>query len=199
MTKIKICGLSKGEHAAYVNEAMADYAGFVFAKSRRQVSFSEAAVIRRALRPEIAAVGVFVDEEPERVSEAVQAGIIDLVQLHGQENEEYLQQLRRLVSVPIIQAVKVRRLSDIEEACSGSADFLLLDSGAGGSGEVFDWNLVHTITKPFFLAGGINSQNVEQGIRLLRPYGVDVSSGVETTGEMDRKKVLELVRRVRHE
>lgn len=198
MTKVKICGLSKEEHAAYVNEAMPDYAGFVFAKSRRQVSVQQAATLRKTLHPQVEAVGVFVNEEPEWVAEIVREGIIQLVQLHGQEDEAYLDRLRRLISVPVIKAVKVKAVSDIEEACGSTADFLLLDNGAGGTGQTFDWSLIPPIKKPFFLAGGLDCQNVEAGIRLMHPYGVDVSSGVETEGEKDRKKILELVRRARH-
>lgn len=198
MTKIKICGLSKICHIDYVNEAKPDYIGFVFAKSKRQVSLDTAWTLRQALNKHIKAVGVFVNEPLENIVNIVRSQIIEVVQLHGNEDETYIKSLKQIIKVPVIKAVKVEKSLDIEKAQECSADFLLLDSGAGGTGQCFDWDLIKKVTKPFFLAGGINVTNVEMGIKCLNPYGIDVSSGVEKGGEKSREKILEFIRRVRN-
>ncbi|MDQ7093203.1 phosphoribosylanthranilate isomerase [Desulfosporosinus sp. PR] len=196
--KLKICGLFRACDIDYVNEAGPDYIGFVFAKSRRQVTAEWAEAMRTRLKPGIIAVGVFVNEPLRNVARLLQDNIIDMAQLHGDENEDYLRQLKALTGKPIIKAVRVTSHQDIEDAGQSLADFLLLDSGTGGTGESFDWNQVGSVKKPFFLAGGLKAGNIEQAIKATRPYAVDLSSGVETDGNKDRSKILEIVRRMRN-
>lgn len=198
MTKIKICGLSKMCHIDYVNEARPEYIGFVFAKSKRQVNLKTAWTLRQALNRDITAVGVFVNEPLENIVNIVRNQIIQVVQLHGNEDEAFIKNLKSMITVPVIKAVKVEKALKIENAEECSADFLLMDSGAGGTGQCFDWDLIKKVSKPFFLAGGINVTNVNRGINNLNPYGVDVSSGVEVDEEKNREKILEFVRRVRN-
>ena len=201
MTKIKICGLRREEDIAYVNECKPDYAGFVFAESRRQVTKEQAKKLRALLVPEINAVGVFVNEEIETIAELVQEGVIDVIQLHGDETEAYIERLRwRVGDATIIKAVRVATKEDVVECDKTSADYLLFDSRSleayGGTGKTFDWQLIKDISKPFFVAGGINSENVEEAIKMLHPFAVDVSSAVETAGYKDRKKIVEIVEKV---
>ena len=206
MAKIKICGLRRVEDIAYVNQCKPDYIGFVFAGSRRRVTKEQAKELRVLLNPDIMAVGVFVNEAPRIIAELVQEGIIDMVQLHGEEDEEYIKQLKSLIKdAVIIKAVRVAGEEDILRAQELSADYLLFDTfsqtGYGGTGECFDWKLLQNvekkITKPFFLAGGINCENVEKALAMCSPFGVDVSSAVETNGYKDSEKILAMVNKVR--
>jgi len=201
MAKIKICGLSRPIDIDMANEAHPDYIGFVFAGSRRQVSEEKALELKQRLRPEIPAVGVFVNEEPGTIIRLCQAGIIDLVQLHGDEDEAYLLELRKQIAKPVIKAIRVRTGEDIERAKAMSCDFLLLDAYReeeyGGSGISFDWSVIKGMTKPFFLAGGINIGNVNQAITLTEPYCIDISSGVETDGHKDGEKIRKIIEKVR--
>ena len=210
MRKIKICGLFRDCDIDYVNEAMPDYIGFVFAKSRRQVSREWAETMRSRLKSEITPVGVFVNEPLANVVQLLKDNIIAMAQLHGDENETYIQALKTLTHKPIIKAVRVLSQQDIVGAQDTLADFLLLDNGAGGTGESFDWSLVSQAKhqkenqketkkqKPFFLAGGLKAETIEQAITATSPYAVDLSSGVETNGLKDRDKILEIVRRMRN-
>ena len=202
MRKIKICGLFRDCDIDYVNEAIPDFIGFVFAKSRRQVSEGWAETMRPRLRSEITPVGVFVNHPLTKVARLLNDNIIAMAQLHGDENETYIRQLKTLTNKPIIKAVRVLSQQDIEGAQLTAADFLLLDNGTGGTGESFDWSLVSKAKKqkqkPFFLAGGLKTDNLEQAISATSPYAVDLSSGVETDGMKDREKIIEIVRRMRN-
>jgi len=195
--KIKICGLFRQEDIEAVNEAQPDYIGFVFAKSRRQVSADAAKLLKSKLSKEIKAVGVFVDPSEEEVIRLFDDGVIDLAQLHGKEDNSFVELLKKETGHKIIKAVKVECTEDILTAQAIPADYLLLDHGTGGTGEAFDWNLVQGCRKPFFLAGGIDLNNLEQAIRTVRPYAVDLSSGAETDGLKDRTKIIEIVRKTR--
>lgn len=200
MVKIKLCGLTRPCDIIAVNEAKPDYIGFVFAKSRRQVTPEQAAALKAALSPEIQSVGVFVDATMDEIAALLQKGIIDIAQLHGHETEADIAALKRLVPrAKIIKAIRVETSDDIAAWQTSSADFLLLDNGAGGTGKVFDWKQIPKMGKPFFLAGGLHRDNVLEGIRQTSPYAVDVSSGIETDGLKDRDKILEIVRMVRNE
>lgn len=197
-SRIKICGLSRPCDIDYVNAAGPDYIGFVFAKSRRQVSVGQAKALKEKLDPGICAVGVFVNERPEAIAGLVWDGVIDMVQLHGQEDETYIDKLRKLLSsspVAIIKAFSVKTSEDVEKACQSSADYILLDHGAGGTGHSFDWNLVRTVKRPFFLAGGLGPDNIERACG-TGAYALDVSSGVETDGFKDREKINLLINTV---
>lgn len=192
MTRIKLCGLSRNEDIMAANELMPDYIGFVFwDRSRRYVEPEKAAELRKILAEGISAVGVFVDTRPERISELVTSGIIDIVQLHGHESEEYIDALRRLTHAPIIRAL---RFGEVRDTC---ADYLMIDSGMG-TGKTFDWSGIE-IARPYFLAGGLDPKNVRKAIRTLHPFAVDVSSGIESEGVKDMDKMTAFVRAVREE
>lgn len=199
MTKIKLCGLKRDCDIAYVNELTPEYIGFVFwQKSKRYVTPQNAALLRKQLNPQIVPVGVFVNEEPEVIADLVKQNVIEAVQLHGTENEEYLRTLRKYVNCPVIQAFQVKSETEIEKANTSSADYILLDSGVG-SGERFDWSLLQRIERPYFLAGGLDSSNVKTAIQQLHPYAVDASSSLETDGYKDAAKMKAFVTAVREQ
>lgn len=193
--KIKICGLYRREDIALVNEALPDYAGFVlnFPKSHRNISLDAAEKLVQNLNPKIQSVGVFVDAPIDYIEEAAKRGIIDIVQLHGNENADYIAELKKRVSLPIIRAVKVDG-SEIEPL---GADFLLLDSGKG-TGKQFDHALIspEKIPVPFFIAGGITPETIPDLAR-FKPFGADISGGVETDKIKDREKILAAVKAAR--
>ncbi|MDD5900485.1 MAG: phosphoribosylanthranilate isomerase [Lachnospiraceae bacterium] len=198
MTKIKLCGLKRMCDVEWANELLPDYIGFVFAaKSKRYVTPEQASELKACLHPKVKAVGVFVNEAPERIAELCKNGIIDVVQLHGNEDEAYIGQLRMLTGAPVIQAFQVAAERDVVRAGASSAEFVLLDSG-GGTGTVFDWELLKSMKRPYFLAGGLTPQNVGEALMLLRPYGVDASSSLETDGVKDKEKMTDFVRAVRN-
>lgn len=191
--KIKLCGLSRAEDIAAANRLLPDYIGFVFAKkSRRYVSPERAAELKALLDPRITAVGVFVNETPENIANLLESGIINAAQLHGDEDEEYIKTLRRLTGQTLIQAFRVTDAGDVGAVMSSSADLVLLDSGAG-TGSVFDWELIRTVKRRYFLAGGLDSRNVGEAIETLHPWAVDVSSGIETNGIKDEKKMADFI------
>lgn len=196
MVAIKLCGLTRRCDAVWANECRPEYVGFVFARSRRCVRDEQAAQLRQVLRPDIEAVGVFVNEPIDHIAALVQRGIIQLVQLHGTEDASYVQALRRAVSVPIIQAYSIHCRDDMKKALQSTAEFILLDHGAGGTGQPFDWTLICSVNRPYFLAGGLSPDTAADAVR-LRPYGVDVSSGIETNGVKDREKMRAFVSQVR--
>lgn len=193
MVKVKFCGLKRPCDIAWANELQPDYAGFVFAGKKRRVSDDQAVALRRELDPSIPAVGVFVDDTPEHIESLVRAGTI---QLHGGEDEAYIESLRRQVQVPIIKAFSIARKDDVEKARRSPADYVLLDHGKGGTGEVFDWALLAQIDREYFLAGGLNPDNAEKAAA-LGPYALDVSSGIETDGVKDKEKMKLFMARVR--
>lgn len=196
--KIKICGLMTLEDVAAVNAAKPDYAGFVLAKSRRRISREHARLLRMELDPSIRAVGVFVNELPQIVAGYLEDGIIDIAQLHGQEDETYIYRLRFLTGEPVIQAFSVESAADLEKAEQSSADLILLDHGSGGTGGKFAWELLEPVRRHYLLAGGITPDNVEEAVQRYHPFGIDVSSGVETGGKKDAGKIMEIVRRIRN-
>lgn len=197
MAKINLCGLSRPEDIAAANALKPDFVGFVFAASRRQVTPEAALRLRRLLDPAIPAVGVFVDEAPDRVADLLNRGVIQIAQLHGREGEEDLARLRTLApGRPLWQAFRLRQPEDAAPANASSADSILLDSGRG-SGEAFDWALLSAIRRPYFLAGGLGPETVADALCTLRPYGVDVSSGVETDHKKDAEKMAAFVAAVR--
>lgn len=196
-TKVKLCGMTRPEEILVVNKLKPDYVGFVFwPKSKRALTRDRAQELREMLSPDIPAVGVFVDEDPEVILSLVGAGIIQVVQLHGHETEETLNWLRERTDVPLWKAFKVRGPEDVAAANASSADLVLLDNGYG-TGEPFDWTLMKDVRRPFLLAGGLTPENAEDAIGRFRPYGLDVSSGIETDGVKDPEKMTEFVRRVR--
>jgi phosphoribosylanthranilate isomerase len=199
MTKIKLCGLSGIEEIEAANELKPEYIGFVFApKSRRYVTPEKAAELKKQLSGEIQAAGVFVNEAVEKIAELLNDHIIDIAQLHGDEDEDYIKRLRQLTGKPIIKAFQVKSEKEIADAEQCSADYILLDSGAG-TGTVFDWNILKKIDRPYFLAGGLSAGNVGKAVRELHPFAVDVSSGIETDRRKDKEKMAAFVAAVRKE
>lgn len=198
MTKIKICGLSRLCDIDYVNMTMPDYIGFVFApRSKRYVSPSQAAQLKARLSPCIKAAGVFVDEEAENILDIAGRGIIDIIQLHGSEDDHYISKLKAVSDVPIIKAFSIKSKKDIQTAVLSSADYILLDNGAGGTGDTFNWSLISGVSRPYFLAGGLTPNNVEQAVAINHPFAVDASSGVETDGVKDFNKIKAFIDTVR--
>jgi indole-3-glycerol phosphate synthase/phosphoribosylanthranilate isomerase len=249
-TKIKICGIKSFKDIGYVNEAMPDFIGFVFAKGKRHVDFNRAYLLKAELDKRIKAVGVFVNEDVDFIKKCCTVGVIDIIQLHGDEDEEYIRQLKISISKPIIKAFRVKSTpanktnpnSEILKSqsvdlaspnentaltndfansenidneadsqkpnsllfpskLSDLIDFPLFDtfseSAYGGTGESFNWELVRNYEKPFFLAGGLNIDNIEKAISVAAPFCVDISSGVETNGIKDRQKINDIVKMVR--
>lgn len=198
MVKIKLCGLSRPRDIEVVNELRPEYIGFVFApKSRRYILPQRAKELRQLLAPGIRAVGVFVNEKPEYIARLLAEEVIDIAQLHGKENEAYLARLRKLTGAALIQAFPINSPQDVKAAQESTADMLLLDSGPGGTGSAFDWTLLRELRRPYFLAGGLTAENAAQAVGFLHPYGVDVSSGIETGGKKDPCKMEQFVRAVR--
>ena len=198
MTKIKLCGLTRPEDIEAANELRPNFVGFVFApKSRRYVAPDAALALRRRLAPGIRAVGVFVKEAPETIADLRARGIIDVAQLHGGEDADDVAALRRLTDAPILQAFRIDGEPDLQRARESAADWVLLDNGAGGTGTAFDWSLLKDMDRPYFLAGGLDPENVGEAVATLHPYGVDVSSGIETGGLKDPEKMRAFVRAVR--
>ena len=199
MTKIKMCGLSRIEDIEAANAIKPDYIGFVFAEiSKRRVSALEASKLKSKLDPDIKAVGVFLDDKLDFVASMLNLGIVDVVQLHGSENEEYIERVRQITNKPIIKAFIIRSKEDVERAERSTADYIRLDGGKG-EGKAFDWSLLKDIKRPYFLAGGLNPGNASDAVKALKPYAVDVSTGIETDGVKDREKMTAFANTVREE
>ena len=197
MTKIKLCGLSRIQDIETANTLKPDYIGFVFAaKSKRRVTQLQAAELKSKLNPETKAVGVFLDDDLDMVAGMMNLGIVDVVQLHGSEDEEYIKKLRVITDKPIIKAFVINTAEDVKRAEQSTADYILLDGGKG-SGKVFDWSLLKEIKRPYFLAGGLNTENAAQAVASLKPFAVDVSTGIETDGFKDPEKMTAFVAAVR--
>nr|WP_253288309.1 phosphoribosylanthranilate isomerase [Blautia sp. MSJ-19] len=190
-TKIKICGLRRRDDILAVNEAKPDYCGFIveFPRSFRSVTADQVRELVKELAPEIQPVGVFVNAPMELVRALLEDGTLALAQLHGQEDESYIRELKTYTDKPIIKAFSIKTAEDIEKALQSPADYILLDQGGGGTGKTFDWSLIPEIRRPFFLAGGIGAANLEQAIREIHPYAVDLSSSVETEKWKDPAKI----------
>lgn len=197
----------------YANRVKPDFVGFIFANTRRKISAAQAKQFREALDAEIPAVGVFVNEDISVITSLVQNGCIDLIQLHGEEDADYIRRLREVCDVPVIKAVKVQTVEQIRQAAALPVDYLLLDTYRkgvlGGTGEAFDWELLREAKiaagdaaegelfgKPYFLAGGLHAGNLREAAA-LGSYGLDVSSGIETDGSKDFTKMVEVMELVR--
>ena len=207
MTRIKICGITNRKEIGFLNKYQPEYAGFVFAKSRRQVSVEQAAELVTELAPVVKRVGVFVDDDVEQVAAIAESAGLDAVQLHGNENGQYTRVLRSLLK-PGTEIWKALRMDEehlpvYELLSSMDIDRLLLDTyvegSNGGSGKCFDWRLVSKLetTLPIVLAGGLNPGNVKQAIGQISPYAVDTSSGVESDGVKDEQKLKAFIEAVR--
>ena len=191
MVKIKICGLKRLEDIKIVNKYKPDFIGFVFADSKRKVTPDLARQMKQNLDDSIQSVGVFVDAAIDEILEIHEQGIIDMAQLHGSESEDYIEKLKKKSNnqLKIINAIEMDDEKDLLEYDNSIADYLLLDSGKG-SGKTFDWRLIRQdLKKEFFLAGGLNYQNISRAINEFDPYAIDLSSSVETNGYKDELKI----------
>ena len=200
--KVKMCGISKVETIPAIVDAKPDYMGLVFAPSKRQVTVEQAKTLVEELHKQYAVrynsetiktVGVFVNETVENLLKIAEEVKLDVIQLHGDEDEAFIQSLKERTNVEVWKAVQVRSAADAEKWIDSGADMLLFDAyhkdERGGTGEVFDWSSLDEFERPFMLAGGIDSTNVARAIRTVRPYGLDISSGIETEGVKDNEKM----------
>lgn len=193
--KIKLCGIRREQDVMMLNQAMPDYAGFVFAKSARQVTAQQAAMLSTGLSAEIQRVGVFVNAPVKALLDTAQLADLQVLQLHGEENAQYIAQVREHWRGEIWKAIRVRQASDIIQAVDFQADKLLLDAfvpdSYGGTGQTAPFTLIaqNRPPVPFFLAGGLNAANIMQAMTQVKPYGVDISSGIETNGVKDADKI----------
>lgn len=207
MTKIKICGLSRREDIESVNMVSPDYIGFImgFPKSHRNITIERAKTLRAGLKEEIQVVGVFVDAEISTIVDACAQKVIDIIQLHGREDIRYIERLKAVlasveVQAKIIKAIQVNSKEDLTLIKEVPADMILLDAGMG-DGKLFSqeqMELLKSVNRDYFLAGGLNPENVSELLESLHPFGVDVSSGVETEKKKDRKKIRRFVQNVRN-
>lgn len=207
MTKIKICGLSRREDIESVNMVSPDYIGFImgFPKSHRNITIERAKTLRAGLKEGIQVVGVFVDAEISMIVDACAQKVIDVIQLHGREDIRYIERLKAVlasveVQAKIIKAIQVKSKEDLTLIKEVPADMILLDAGMG-DGRLFSqeqMDLLKSVNRDYFLAGGLNPENVSELLESLHPFGVDVSSGVETEKKKDRKKIRRFVQNVRN-
>ena len=189
--------MRRPEDIRHANRLRPEMIGFVFWKpSKRYVSPDEAAKLRSILDNGITPVGVFVDEDPKVVADIATNGTIDMIQLHGAEDEEYIHGLRKLTDAPIIRTFCVRSEEDLVKASGSSADMVLLDNGKG-TGQTFDWTLMKDLGRDFILSGGLSESNVGDAVRRFHPFAVDVSSAMETDGFKDRSKMERFIDAVR--
>ena len=215
--KVKMCGISKVETIPAVVEAKPDYMGLVFAPSKRQVTVDQAKTLVEELHrgyaqkygsdtehdknDTIKTVGVFVNETVDNLVTIANEANLDAVQLHGDEDETFIQSLKERTNVEVWKAIQIRTAADTEKWIDSSADMLLFDAyhkdERGGTGEVFDWSSLDAFERPFMLAGGIDSTNVARAIRTVRPYGIDISSGIETNGVKDDEKITAFIKIVK--
>ena len=201
MRRRNIGGRRGPEDIAAVNEARPDYCGFIveYPKSRRSIDRTTLRELVRGLREKIVPVGVFVNAPKELVAELLEEGTIQIAQLHGQESQEYIQELKVLTEKPLIQAFSIKSKEDVERARESVADYILLDQGSGGTGKVFDWSLVDEVGRPYFLAGGLDVENLREAIGLLHPWAVDLSSSPEIDGMKNAGRICQAVEIVRME
>lgn len=197
MTKVKLCGLTRPCDIAWANEVKADYVGFVFAGTKRRISDDKARYLRRLLADSIPAVGVFVNDAADHAAALARQEVIQIIQLHGQEDDTYIEALRKAAAVPIIKAFSIKTAADAARADQSRADYVLLDSGSGGTGRPFDWDLARMVRKPYFLAGGLHAGNVAVAVAALHPYAVDVSSGIESGGVKNENKIRQFMMQAR--
>lgn len=200
MSRVKICGITDVKEVEFLNELKPDYIGFVFAAGRRKISPEKALELKKHTDDSIQTVGVFVNEDIDRIVQIVESGATDIIQLHGDEDAEYIKKLKIRTKKEIIKAVRVRNANDIEKSKNTEADYILYDTfvkdAYGGSGRTFDWEMLPKGEK-YFLAGGISADNADIALS-YEPYCIDVSSGVETEGKKDKEKVRKLIEKIRN-
>ncbi len=196
MSKIKICGLRRNEDIDYVNELLPDFIGFILTSGfRRSIDDETARCLKARLRGDIPAIGVFVNDDINRINSLVSRGIIDIVQLHGNESAEFCEK----INAPVIKYIKCdENAAEKIKQYENSADYFLFDSGTG-TGIPFDWSRIPKTDKPFFLAGGIGADNLKQAANTVKPFAIDLSSSVETNGVKDYNKIKQILEIARYE
>ncbi|HAA80684.1 MAG TPA: N-(5'-phosphoribosyl)anthranilate isomerase [Thermoanaerobacter sp.] len=200
MVKVKICGLRRKEDIEYANELKPDYVGFVFAKSKRQIEVEQALDLISLLDKEIKTVGVFVNEPVENALKIAQTLNLDVLQFHGDETQDYIDNFKNFT---VWKAIRIKDKEDLEKTKQFKVNSFVFDTLTkneyGGTGKTFNWKVLKgmELNVPIILAGGLNENNVEEAIRIVNPYAVDVSSGVETEGYKDFKKMKSFIEKVR--
>ena len=199
MAKLKICGLTCEADVAAVNEVRPDFAGFVIEVPgrRRSITVEQMKVLVKGLNKDTLPIGVFVDAPLELPISLLRDGTLWAAQLHGNEDEEYIEKIQNMTGKHVIKAFSIKTLEDVKRALKSPAHYILLDQGIGGTGEAFDWNLVPPVKRPFFLAGGLAPENLRAAIAALHPWAVDISSSLETNGKKDPEKIRRLFRMLR--
>ena len=206
MVKLKICGMRRFEDIEMANRYKPDYIGFVFAESPRKVSYEQAKELSGLLSDDIVPVGVFVNDHMKLIVNLFKDGIIEMAQLHGDEDEKYIRNLKDKSieetgkQIPVINAIEIKEGADYDDELlkwrDSASDYFILDSGKG-SCKTFDWSLIDKESEFFknsiFLAGGLNSENLALAIEEFNPFTVDLSSSVETDGFKDEKKIKEII------
>lgn len=198
--KIKLCGIRTANDVHLINEAQPDFCGFIveFPKSFRSVSESELRNLAAQVSPEINKVGVFVNAPQDLVIRLLQENVIDLAQLHGQEDNVYIEEIKSKTGKQVIKAFSIKTKEDVQKALESPADYILLDQGGGGTGQTFDWSLIPPINRPWFLAGGLNTDNLHTAIEDLHPWGIDLSSSLETNKKKDPAKIKRIMELIHH-
>lgn len=198
MTKIKFCGLRREDDVRYAAMLDADYAGFIMSQKYARYVSPEQVLDWKALLPlSTQTVGVFVDEPLDYVARAAEDARLDLIQLHGNEDNDYIDAIRSKTYLPVIKMIRPESEEDVKTARESVADYILLDSGVGGTGKTFNWFYAGRLTRDYFLAGGLTPDNIGEAVRKLHPFAVDVSSGVEDDGVKDYSKMIRFAREVR--
>lgn len=197
-TKVKFCSLRRPEDVDFVNELLPDYIGYIFSRRFKRFVEPELALeMTEKLDRRIVPVGVFVNEPQEYILNIVDDEIIRMIQLHGNESEDYILELKFKSGLAVIKYFKIESEADIEKANNSAADYVLLEGGLPGNAATFDYSLLKGMTRPYILAGGLNPDNVKQRIELTHPYAVDTSSGVETDGVKDFEKMKRFIENCR--
>ena len=197
-TKIKFCGLRREEDVKFAASLDADFMGFILTdRFKRYIAPEEVARLKEFVPSKTRTVGVFVDEPADYVITAAKTAKLDMVQLHGSEDDAYIVEIKEKTGLPVIKMIKPVSENDIITARQSIADLILLDSGAGGTGKVFDWSLAEDLGRDYILAGGLTPVNVGDAVKRLKPFAVDVSSGVETEGIKDFSKMKAFAAEVR--
>lgn len=198
--KIKICGIKNENEAKIINECMPDIAGFVFASGKRQIDINKAKILKKIINPEIETAGIFVEQNEDEILEIYNEKVIDIIQLHGDYDERTIKNLKEKTNAKIIKVIRVKEgFYKIETL----ADFILFDTYSkdkyGGLNKTFDWNIKIISNVPYFVAGGINENNIVEMVKKLTPYGVDISSGVEVDGFKTKEKVFNIIKIIKEE
>ena len=197
-TKIKFCGLRREEDVRFASSLDADFMGFILSERfKRYIKPEEVGHLKQLVPAETKTVGVFVDEPADYVAACARTAKLDMIQLHGKEDDGYIVEIKEKTGLPVIKIIKPVTEDDIITARKSSADLILLDSGAGGTGKVFDWSLAKDLGRDYILAGGLTPYNAADAVKRLKPFAVDVSSGVETEGIKDFSKMKEFAAEVR--